>query len=58
MSCTGCEATVEEALRGIEGVESVSADHEENTVAVETSGDVDADELAAAVADAGYELVS
>ena len=55
MSCTGCEANVEEALRSVDGVENAEADHEADTVTVETDGDVSGDALAAAVEDAGYE---
>lgn len=56
MACDGCETTVEEALAAVPGVESVEADHEAGTVSV--TGDADADDVAAAVEDAGYELAS
>ena len=52
MSCGHCERTVEEALRDVGGVTDVSADEERGAVTVE--GDADADELVAAVEDAGY----
>jgi copper chaperone len=57
MACDGCEEAVEQALERLDGVESASADQSADAVTIETSGDVDADALAAAVADAGYELV-
>lgn len=53
MACDGCEANVEEAIRGVAGVTGVEADHEAGTVAVE--GEADTDALLAAVDDAGYE---
>lgn len=53
MACTGCETTVEEALRDVPGVTGVEADHESGTVTVE--GDADAADLVAAVDDAGYQ---
>ena len=58
MACDGCEELVEEALEALDGVESASADQDTDAVTIETSGDVDADALAEAVADAGYELVA
>ncbi len=56
MSCGHCEASVEEAIESLPGVTSVEADHESDTVTVD--GDVDDDELRAAVAEAGYETTS
>ncbi|CQH58273.1 HMA domain protein [Halobacterium hubeiense] len=53
MSCGGCESTVEDALEGVAGVESASADRERDAADVE--GDADADALVAAVEDAGYD---
>ncbi|GAA0281263.1 heavy-metal-associated domain-containing protein [Halobacterium noricense] len=53
MSCGGCESTVEDALAGVEGVESASADRERDAATVE--GDAATDALVAAVEDAGYD---
>lgn len=53
MSCGGCESTVEEALEGVSGVESATADRESDSATVE--GDADVDTLVSAVSDAGYE---
>lgn len=53
MSCEHCEQTVEEALSGVEGVESASVDRESAAATVE--GDADADDLVAAVEEAGYD---
>ena len=54
MSCTGCEANVENSLEGIDGVESVEADHEAGTVSVDASASVADSDLEDAVNDAGY----
>lgn len=56
MSCGGCEQNVVEALEGLDGVESVDADHEANTVAVE--GDADEAEVSAAIENAGYTVTA
>ncbi|MFC6823899.1 CopZ family metallochaperone [Halopelagius fulvigenes] len=53
MTCEHCEQTVEEALSGVGGVESATADRESESATVE--GDADEDELVAAVEDAGYD---
>lgn len=53
MSCGHCEQTVEDALSDVEGVESATADREAAAATVE--GDADAEELVAAVEDAGYD---
>jgi len=53
MSCEHCEATVEEALRGVDGVCDVSVDRESKTATVD--GDAEATALVDAVTEAGYE---
>lgn len=53
MSCEHCEQTVEEALETIDGVTSVTADHDAEIATVE--GTADSDRLTNAVAEAGYE---
>lgn len=53
MSCGHCEETVVEALEGVAGVESASADNEADRAVVE--GDAPVADLVAAVEDAGYE---
>lgn len=52
MKCEGCEQTVEDALTDVPDVDTVSVDRTTETVTVE--GDADADELVAAVEEAGY----
>jgi copper chaperone len=56
MSCPGCEQNVESALRNLEGVNRVEADHEGETVEVVVEDDVSRDDVAAAIEDAGYEV--
>jgi copper chaperone CopZ len=53
MSCGGCEQSVEDALEGVPGVDSATADRETESATVE--GDADADALVSAVEDAGFE---
>lgn len=56
MACDGCEATVVDALRGVEGVEDATADRETDSASVE--GEADPAALVAAVEDAGYEAAA
>jgi copper chaperone len=55
MACTGCEVTVENALKAIDGVSSVEADHEADTVEIDADDGVSDDAITAAIEDAGYE---
>lgn len=57
MSCGGCEDAVENALRTLDGVHRVEADHEAGTVAVATDSGVSDDDLGSTIHDAGYEVV-
>ena len=56
MSCGHCKATVEKALRAVDGVERASVDLEAKTVAVEHSDSVSEDVLRGAVTEAGYSV--
>ncbi|EJN60104.1 heavy-metal-associated domain-containing protein [Halogranum rubrum] len=53
MSCGNCEAAVEEALEGVDGVTDATADHEQSSATVE--GDADPLDLVVAVDGAGYD---
>ncbi len=53
MSCAGCVATVEDALRAVPGVAEASVNFAEHTASVQ--GTVSADTLVAAVRKAGYD---
>lgn len=57
MACNGCEDSVESALRGLEGVDRVEADHEAGTVELLASERVSDAAVHEAVAGAGYEVV-
>ena len=59
MSCAGCEGNVSEALNGLQGVESVNADHDNGTVSVAYEEEkTNATEMTDAIEGAGYEVVS
>lgn len=57
MSCGGCEQNVEDALGALDGVDSVDADNEADSVTVNLSGTVDDNLLQSTIEDAGYEVV-
>lgn len=54
ISCDGCEDIVETAVSEVDGVESVTADHEASTVVYE--GDPDREDVVEAVDFAGYSV--
>lgn len=53
MHCAGCEQTVEDALREVDGVTDAAADRQAERASVAGSADVEA--LVAAVEQAGYD---
>ncbi len=55
MSCSHCRKAVEEALKGIAGVEKVQVDLEKKEVVV--TGTAAREKLAEAIEEAGYEVV-
>jgi len=55
MSCSHCQRAVEEALKGIPGVEKVQVDLEKKEVVV--TGTAAPEKLAEAIEEAGYEVV-
>lgn len=52
MSCDGCEQTVAEALRAVDGVASAAVDRTNNSATVD--GEAEPRALVTAVEDAGY----
>jgi copper chaperone len=52
MSCGHCEESVEEALRGVDGVTDATADNEAEQATI--NGDADVSALVNAVEEAGY----
>lgn len=55
MKCEGCAGTIREALQDVEGVLGAEVTLEEAEALVQARDDVTADELLAAVDEAGYE---
>lgn len=59
MSCTGCEQRIDTALRRLDGVGRVVADHRTGTVVVDFDpGAVDEATITARLADAGYDVTA
>ena len=58
MSCNGCEQNVENALRNIEGVTRVEADHEDDTVDIVSEDDIADGDIEAAIENAGYDVAA
>lgn len=56
MTCGHCELSVKEEISEIKGVTDVTADHTTGAVTVTGEGFSD-EQIAAAIAEAGYELV-
>lgn len=58
LHCGNCDASVETELMKVAGVTDADADHETNTVQVETEGEVAVEALADAVVAAGFKALS
>lgn len=58
LHCGHCDASVETELMKVAGVTDADADHETNTVQVETEGEVAVEALADAVVAAGFKALS
>jgi copper chaperone len=56
MSCNGCEQNVKNALRNLDGVDRIEADHEADTVELVAEDGVADDDIEAAIEDAGYDV--
>lgn len=56
MMCGGCENRVQNALKTIDGVESVKADHVTGTVTVTLNKDIDKSTIKDKIEDIGYEV--
>lgn len=57
MSCQHCVMHVKEALKELEGVESVNVDLEGKNAIVELTVDLPDEDFKSAIEDAGYEFV-
>ena len=54
MSCKHCVATVEKAIKSIDGVENIHVDLEKKEAEFELKGNVSIEDVKKAVKDAGY----
>ena len=57
MMCGGCENRVKNAIKNIEGVENVTADHNTGKVIVISDDEVSEEIIKEALEDIGYEVV-
>ena len=57
MVCEGCENRVKNAVGGIEGVKSVTADHTIGKVFVTANDDVSKEVIKETLEDVGYEVI-
>lgn len=58
MSCNGCEENVTNALKNVEGVSRVDADHEGDTVEIVVEDDVPDENVHEAIEQAGYDVTA
>lgn len=56
MSCNGCENRIQNAVKTIEGVENVIANHTNGTVTVTLNKEVDVDVIKEKIEDIGFEV--
>jgi len=56
MSCNGCERNVETALKNLDEVSRVDADHAGDTVEVVADADLNDEDLRDAIEQAGYDV--
>ena len=57
MMCGGCESRVKNAIKNIEGVENVTADHNTGKVIVISDNEVSEEIIKEVLEDIGYEVV-
>ncbi len=57
MMCGGCENRVKNAIKNIEGVENVTADHTTGKVTVTSNDNVSKETIKETLQDIGYEVV-
>lgn len=56
MSCNGCEDNVENALKNLDGVTRVDADHTNDSVEIVANEDVEDDDIHVVIKQAGYDI--
>ena len=57
MACEGCENRIKNALKNVEGVESVTADHVSGKVVVTAEEGVSRETMEEIITDIGFEIV-
>lgn len=57
MMCSGCENRVKNALKDIEGIDKVNADHTTGIVSVSCDNKVDKKIIEETIEDIGYEII-
>ncbi len=57
MVCNGCENRVQNALKNIDGVENVVADHITGTVTITSNNEISENVLEEKIEDLGFEVV-
>lgn len=57
MVCNGCENRVKNALKNIQGVENVIANHESGMVTVTLKEEIDANIIIKTIENLGYEII-
>ena len=57
MMCGGCENRVKNAIKNIEGVENVTADHNTGKVIIVSNNEVSEEIIKETLEDIGYEVV-
>ena len=57
MMCGGCENRIKNAIKNIEGVENVTADHNTGKVIIISNNEVSEEIIKEALEDIGYEVV-
>lgn len=56
IECSGCENRIQNAVKNIEKVESVTASHTKGTVTVNTEDDANIDEIKETIENIGFEI--
>ncbi|MCI8361637.1 MAG: heavy-metal-associated domain-containing protein [Clostridia bacterium] len=56
MACEGCEKRIQNALKNMEGIENVVANHKEGTVAVKVN-EIDIDKVKERIKDLGFTVL-
>lgn len=57
MMCNGCENRVKNALSELDGIESVEASHEEETVKIISNQEINIDVIKEKIEDLGFEVI-